>query len=154
MDFVRRFITADSFAIDIGANHGVYSLTMAKIASAGAVWAFEPASLTADLLETSKNVNSFENMTVCRAAVSDKSGDVAEFVIEGAASEMNHLVFDGTSGGKPTEQVQLTTLDECMHQYGWTRIDFIKIDAEGAELQIIAGAKRFFADMSPLVMFE
>lgn len=153
MDFVRRCITADSFAIDIGANHGVYSLTIAKVASAGAVWAFEPASLTADLLETSKNVNEFHHMTVCREAVSDKPG-VADFVIEGAASELNHLVFDGATGGKPTEKVQLTTLDDCMQQYAWTRMDFIKIDAEGAELQILEGAKLFFAELSPLVMFE
>jgi hypothetical protein len=53
--FVRHCLTAESLAIDIGANHGVFCLPMAQIARNGSVRAFEPASTTADLLETSRN---------------------------------------------------------------------------------------------------
>jgi hypothetical protein len=64
--FVRRCLTAESSAIDIGANHGVFCLPMAQIARDGSVWAFEPASITADLLETSRNANQLHNLVVCR----------------------------------------------------------------------------------------
>lgn len=64
--FVRHCLTAESFAIDIGANHGVFCLPMAHIARHGSVWAFEPASTTADLLETSRNANQLHNLVVCR----------------------------------------------------------------------------------------
>jgi hypothetical protein len=39
---------------------------MAHIARHGSVWAFEPASTTADLLETSRNANQLHNLVVCR----------------------------------------------------------------------------------------
>ena len=44
--FVLHCLTAESLAIDIGANHGVFCLPMAQIARNGSVWAFEPASTT------------------------------------------------------------------------------------------------------------
>jgi hypothetical protein len=97
-------------------------------------------------------------MCVCRAALSDTTG-VAQFVMAAGGPEYNHLVLDGVaeaeSGrGQRTEKVRLTTLDECMKEYGWQRIDFLKIDAEGAELNIIQGGRQFFEQLSPLVMFE
>lgn len=90
--------------------------------------------------------------------MSDTTG-VAQFVLAAGGSEYNHLVLDGVeeseSGrGQRTEQVRLTTLDECMKEFGWKRIDFLKIDAEGAELNIIQGGRQFFEQLSPLVMFE
>lgn len=90
--------------------------------------------------------------------MSDTTG-VAQFVMAAGGSEYNHLVLDGVeeseSGrGQRTEQVRLTTLDECMKEFGWKRIDFLKIDAEGAELNIIQGGRQFFEQLSPLVMFE
>ena len=127
--FVRRCLTRDAQCVDIGANHGVYCLHMAKTACEGGVWAFEPASHTADLLETSKSANVLDSLHVCRAAVSDASG-TARFVIEAGGSEYNHLLIDGSSEEKDTELVKLTTLDECVQQFSWTRMDFIKIDAE------------------------
>ena len=80
--FVQRCLTRDARCVDIGANHGVYCLNMAKSACEGGVWAFEPASRTADLLETAKNANGLDSLHVCRAAVSDEPG-TAEFVLEG-----------------------------------------------------------------------
>jgi FkbM family methyltransferase len=158
MGFVRRLMTPESCTIDIGANHGCFCLTMAKLAPAGQSWAFEPSTTTCDLLETSRNANELQNLTICRAAVSDATG-TATFVLADQGSEYNHLVLGEGAGEHPspgsrTEQVRLTTLDECMKAYSWQRIDFIKIDAEGAELQIIKGGKEFFDKLSPLVMFE
>ena len=127
--FVRRCLTRDAQCVDIGANHGVYCLHMAKTACEGGVWAFEPASHTADLLETSKNANELDSLHVCRAAVSDASG-TARFVIDAGGSEYNHLLMDASTEEKETELVKLTTLDECVQQFSWTRMDFIKIDAE------------------------
>jgi hypothetical protein len=54
----------------------------------------------------------------------------------------------------PSELVEITTLDECMKLFNWDKIDFIKIDAEGEEENIIQGGLDFFKIKSPLVMFE
>jgi len=58
--FVRRVLAAGDNAIDIGANYGVYALSMARaVGPSGRVWAFEPASRTAKLLAESIAANGF-----------------------------------------------------------------------------------------------
>jgi hypothetical protein len=68
-------------------------------------------------------------------------------------SELNSLVKNSVNIG-PFELVEITTLDECMKIFNWEKIDFIKIDAEGEEENIIQGGLDFFKIKSPLVMFE
>ena len=48
----------------------------------------------------------------------------------------------------------MVTLDDCMDRHRWVDIDFIKIDAEGEETNIVKGGRRFFAKLSPLVQYE
>src|SRR6185295_13036039 len=53
-----------------------------------------------------------------------------------------------------SEEVRVSTLDECRERHGWRDIAFVKIDAEGEEVNILSGGKRFLAEQSPLVQFE
>ena len=46
------------------------------------------------------------------------------------------------------------TLDECLARYGWNDIDFLKIDAEGEEANILKGGRRFLEELSPLIQYE
>ena len=153
MEFVRSCLEPTANAVDVGANHGVYSLSLAKVVQEGGgrVWAFEPSTMTADRLETSRNINHFGNLTVLRLAVSDAPGTL-KFTV--GLGELNHLITEDSSPDVKTEEVEVTTLDACMEKYGWTAVDFIKIDVEGAELNVITGGARFFKELSPLVMFE
>jgi hypothetical protein len=82
-----------------------------------------------------------------QAALSDQTG-TGRLHLD-AQVELNRLVADGSG-----EEVSLTTLDAEASPRAWGRIDFIKIDAEGGELAIIRGGEEFFAEQSPLVMFE
>ncbi len=84
------------------------------------------------------------------AAVSDREGRGT--LIGGAHSELGHLQRGQDIG--TGESVTLVTLDACRARLGLRDIAFIKIDAEGAEAEIIEGGRRFFAEESPLVMFE
>lgn len=54
----------------------------------------------------------------------------------------------------PSEEIQVLSLDQAVSDYGMIDIDFLKLDAEGEELRIIKGAKSFWNDESPLIMFE
>ncbi|MEO0392452.1 MAG: FkbM family methyltransferase [Pseudomonadota bacterium] len=158
--FIRKLAQPGMAMVDIGANFGIYSLAMAQairqIAAAdtpedhGKFWAIEPASTTADHLRLSVKANDFKNIAVLQMALSDSEGD-GYLTIQGS-SELNALA-DGP--GDDTEQVQLSTIDTLMaDNFGDTAIDFMKIDAEGAEADILRGGAKFFADQSPLVMFE
>jgi FkbM family methyltransferase len=150
--FLRRLLRPGQHVIDVGANYGVYALSMARsVQPAGRVWAFEPASGTADLLAAGIATNGFAHVSLERSALSSASGSALLALHPDA--EMNALVR-GAQGGGPTERVPVTTLDECLESRGWRDIEFVKIDAEGEEAGILEGGPRFFARESPLVQYE
>lgn len=150
--FLRRLLLPGQKVIDIGANYGVYTLCLANVVGpTGHVWAFEPASSTAKLLREGIASNSFSQITLEQSALSNVRG-VAQLSLD-PDSELNVVVRDQLSSSV-TETVALVSLDECLERYGWQDIDFVKIDAEGEEVNILKGGKRFFAELSPLVQYE
>lgn len=149
--FLRNVIGTGMRIIDVGANYGMYALSMAKlVGDQGHIWAFEPASNTVRNLNRSIRLNQFQNITVLQQGLSNRQG-AATFYISGRA-EMNTLNTENESGA--TETISLTTLDQCMEQLQWNEIDFIKLDAEGEESRIIDAGGQVLSKMSPLVMFE
>ena len=67
-------------------------------------------------------------------------------------SELNALVHDHASSR--SETVTLTTLDESLEVHDWQDIEFVKLDAEGEEGNILSGGARFLAKESPLIQYE
>ena len=73
--FVRHYIKPGMRIIDIGANYGLYTLSLAKIlGNSGKIWAFEPTKATADYLEDSISNNNFTNIKLIRSGLSDRMG--------------------------------------------------------------------------------
>ena len=150
--FLRRALEPGQQAVDVGANCGVYTLSIAKtVGPAGAVWAFEPASSTAALLEQGIAANAFTQVVLERSALSRECGTARLSLND--SSELNALLHSGQSE-TGSETVPLVTLDDCLQRYGWKHIDFLKIDAEGEEANIIKGGSRFLSELSPLILYE
>src|SRR5262245_59398326 len=146
--FVRRLLRPGMRAIDIGANYGAYTLAMAQaVGPAGRIWAYEPSRRTARYLRATIARNALANVEMIQAALSDRSG-TGRLNVD-AEPESSRLA-DGGNG----EEVSLATLDAEAGARGWGQIDFVKIDAEGGEFAIIRGGEAFFAQQSPLAMFE
>jgi FkbM family methyltransferase len=148
IDFLRHFVKPGMIAIDIGANLGVYSLLLARLVGpSGRVFSYEPGREARALLEHSRDLNDFGNLEIMDTALSDseRQGHLAA----AASSELRALAVAGTG-----EAVRITSLDIENISRQWPSPDFIKIDAEGEEEQIIAGGRAFFSTNSPLVMFE
>ena len=149
--FLRSLIQPGQKVIDIGANYGVYTLSMAQtVGSSGHVWAFEPASSTARLLRESITENCFSHVTLGQFAISSAKGKAHLYLDQD--SVMNSLSPEHET--RNSETVNVMSLDDCLKFYDWRNIDFIKIDAEGGELNILKGGTRFFSDCSPLVQYE
>jgi protein O-GlcNAc transferase len=152
LPFVRQILQPGQKVIDIGANYGVYTLPMAqKVGASGHVWAFEPASCTAQFLAKGIAENGFGQVTLEQKAMSSAPGS-AQLAFH-VQAELRSIVH-GAATPDGSEKVSLVTLDDCMDRFGWQDIELIKIDAEGEEANIVKGGRRFFATLAPLVQYE
>jgi FkbM family methyltransferase len=150
--FVRRLLLPGMKVVDIGANYGVYTLAMARLVGPeGAVWAFEPASTTMSYLRASIEHNRMSHVRLVQKAVSSRNG--TSHLSLNADAELNTL-SGSPNGTEQRETVELVTLDDCANEFDWSGLEFIKLDAEGEEHNIVIGGRNLLARESPLIMFE
>lgn len=126
--------------VDLGAHIGYFTLLAAKrVSPTGHVYAFEPVPSTCRLLEQNILINGFQSVvTIVPKAVSEKSGRVRFFLPKN--SSVSAQIATDTENGNCIE-VETISLDEFFEQIGWPRIDLIKMDIEGAEIQALRGMK-------------
>lgn len=150
--FLRHALKPGMKMIDIGANLGVYSLSLAPIiGSEGHIWAVEPASMTAQFLRHSIDQNGFGQITLFQAGISDHDG--VGFLHHDNNPEMHSLTPNAGANGRG-EDVPLITLDTLVSQIGNPVIDLMKIDAEDHEPAIFQGGQQFLKTQAPLLMLE
>ena len=148
--FVQKIARDGMTIVDVGANAGVYSLALARLAApSGRVVAFEPSPEARGRLLTGKVLNGADNLEVVDAALSSYEGAAVLTGGDGVQSELG--MIEATGSGIP---VRVVTLDGEAVERQLTAIDFLKIDAEGAELSIISGGQTVLANQTPLIMFE
>ena len=154
LDFVRRTIAPGQTVLDIGANIGLFTITMASLTGpTGKVFAFEPLEDLATLLARSVAENNFTDRVVLeRVAVSDKAGSAQLISASKTTNAGGAYLNAGTvPPGHEANQVKLITLDT----YPVRRpVHFIKIDVEGAELLAFRGAKELLKEDRPLILSE
>lgn len=139
----------DTF-VDVGANVGFYTrMGSALVGGSGRVFAFEPLSPARRLLEM--NTKGVTNVVVDDRALSDHNGE-ADFHVRPQGDTSSLL----PGGPGSSVRVGVTTLDARLLSEGGapTRVDFIKIDVEGAELSVLRGATKTIEKYQPLVYFE
>jgi FkbM family methyltransferase len=126
------------YCVDIGANHGYYSLLMAACTGAsGRVLAIEPNPRLGSLLERTLEVNGFQTYSqVLQKAVSDTPMNNVNLIIPRQRG-INATICGTAAEGDEILEVETVTLDEITQD--WPRVDFVKIDAEGAEEAIFRG---------------
>ena len=150
--FLRCWAQPGARVLDIGANYGTFALSLATaVGPEGSVIAVEPTPATASCLRDSIAANGFAHLELVEAALSDREG-MLHLRLE-ADSELNALADEPGDEGQ-TVQVPSSTIDALMASRGWPDLDFIKLDAEGAELRIVAGGEQTLRTCSPLVLFE
>ena len=140
---LARLAAGDRGFVDVGANVGYYSAYMAP--AVAFVYAFEPDERAFPCLNRLQS--SIPRLTAIHAAVSDTDGEGR--LSYGACSDVSALAKDGTTG----TPVRTFTLD-CMLPSLPGRIGAIKIDTEGHELAVLAGAETLVARDRPLILLE
>jgi len=149
---LRRLLSPGDTFVDAGANVGVYSLAAAAaVGPTGRVIACEPAPGTMRLLRQSVALNEAWWVELHETALSDYHG-TAEFVTFEPGSALSSFAPKRRTAGT-TITVPVTSIDELVAG----RVDdvaLVKIDAEGAELQVVRGAQHLFATRRPPVIVE
>lgn len=142
-----------SVLVDIGANHGIYTLALAQRAAlcGGRVIAFEPNPGLHPGLEASLAANQLAHLVKLRHEGLSREPGQAQFHIP-----LNpELASLSPVAGARQVDVELTTLDALADALDPDeRLGLLKIDAEGAELDILAGGKHALEKHRPIAMFE
>ena len=122
--------------VDVGSHVGVFAIFAAEKASAGRVIAVEPILGNYELLEQNILLNSARNVVPLRAAISGKSGSVRMFLADQNIEHSIHAdLIHKTTGQEMI--VPGLSLADLMESQKITYVDFLKINCEGAEYDIL-----------------
>lgn len=150
--FIREHLKAGDVFLDIGANIGWYTVLASTIVGErGFIFAFEPRPETAARLRQTIEDNPLKDRIVLhQCGLSDAQG-VA--YIKNKIDDDNpggSAVSSRATWGIDSAQIALRTLNS----FNFERIDVVKMDVEGSEMNVMRGAKQLFARLRPVVLTE
>jgi FkbM family methyltransferase len=122
---------SNSIILDIGAHAGAFSVKIAKRVNRGFVLAIEPHPSNFNLLIQNISINKLRNVMPLNLALSGKMGKIRLY-LNGKSYIPSTFFRKGRWLEVPTD-----SLDNVIRRLGLERVDFIKIDAEGAALDIL-----------------
>src|SRR6266404_4023440 len=155
--FLDRALKPGMIFVDVGANDGYYTLFAARrVGPSGRVVAAEPSSRERAHLQRNLGRNGLDNVTVVPAAIGADTGLADLHLAHGVHAGHNTLggfAHDDVERAS-LERVPIEPLDSVIARLGLARVDFVKIDVEGAEARVIAGACNLLTSMRPLMLIE
>jgi FkbM family methyltransferase len=147
LDYFISHLNSYSSFVDVGANHGIFSLVFCADRPDGRVLAVDPSPVAFDILNRNRDLNGFDQMQTRKAACGAARGEVR------MKRNWHHLEAVGPEDASAdTELVGVLPLDEICAECNVTP-ELIKIDVEGFELPVLEGATRVL-DTAKLLFLE
>ena len=159
---ISHLVNDEDICFDIGANIGIYSLVLSDLVGLkGSIHSFEPVEHIRQKLLLNLTLNRAKNILVNDFALGDTSGEFPMFQVkdgefrQGTSTLIsnNNIEEMGESCFKK-QQVIVKTVDEYVVEKDLTRLDFIKIDVEGFEKNVIQGGRNVIKKFKPNILFE
>jgi FkbM family methyltransferase len=159
LDYICRTVAPGATVVDVGANIGTHTLTLANCIgpNGGRVHSFDPSEAF-DTLTENIELNHFQDrVTLNRCAAGEKNGTLRLAKVaagsEGYISRGTPSLESFTATGY--FEVPMVTLDSYAASHNLPQIDFLKVDVEGGEPFVFAGAQKLLeARAIRNVMFE
>lgn len=143
----RAHIRPGDVVLDVGAHIGIFTVYASKkVGESGKVFSFEPEPENLRILKKNVAINGCSNVQVFPFALSNEEGNIKLFVQELPG---RHSIM----GGSPVDiQVPVRKLDDVVYELALSRVNVLKIDAEGAESKILSGAKKTLAISNNVIL--
>jgi FkbM family methyltransferase len=154
--FMEIFLQPGMTVLDIGAHHGYYTLLASiMVETKGSVVAFEPSRREGLRLKRHIRMNGCTNVVIEQAALGAAAGEADLYLVDGPEDYCNSLRPPAVSAQTCKVRVRVQTLDQFLARHRIGDIDFIKLDVEGAELDVLRGASGLLSQSwRPVFMIE
>ncbi len=159
--FYLQYLRERMTVFDVGANIGELTIMFARFADEGQVHAFEASGAAFEHLTQICRATGRSNIVLNQAAVMDHEGVASLYVYDAEHSSWNSLArrplenYGITLTAIATEEVKAITIDTYCEKMGVKTIDLLKVDVEGAEYQVLLGARRMLEAKSVrCIVFE
>jgi len=140
-ELVKKEIKKGDIVLDIGANIGYYTLVFSQIVGTeGRVFAFEPDPNNFALLKKNIEINNLKNVVLIQKAVSDVSNPLSLYLCD--YNHAQHRIYPSSRCNEKIT-VESTIIDDYFSEKEFcNKINFVKIDVEGAEYDVIEGMQK------------
>lgn len=155
--FIEKIVGRGDVVIDIGANFGWYTTLCAKLCgNKGEVHAFEPVPSTLEELRFNLKLNHFEdNVIVNEFALGDEQEKSQIYLFKGLPHSHASLSKLGRTDGRAISIDVLTLDNYAKKNLNEKQVRFIKLDVEGAELNVLNGSGTFMSQQKNIwMLFE
>ena len=152
---LKSFLSEGDTFVDIGANHGSFSIIAAKLVGhSGLVVAIEPQPRLAHLVEKSLAANTQCKYQVHRIACGDQDGHTDFYLTTGSSGSAGLFPALSTTSSYRKFSVPLKRFDDAVDWQQFPGQVFIKLDIEGSELAFLRGASTMIRARKPHIMLE
>jgi len=153
--YLWRILRPGMVFLDIGAHHGLYSLVAAKrLGADSTVVAFEPSQNEFRRLRLHLRLNGMRSVRAEPVALGATSSNQKFFQIISGDNTRGGLRPPASSDRVLETLVETACLDDYLRRRAVNRVDLVKLDVEGAELEVLQGASIVLAKFRPIFIFE
>lgn len=157
IDCCAAYVPENAICIDVGANIGVMAIALAWIAKRGRIVALEPDPQTVEFLRANAVRNAPSNVEVVQQLVGTSGARrlfMANATDSGWSTSLDPALIPEFPGYQAQGLMECVSIDDLLHARDLPRVDFIKVDCEGGELEVLAGAQETLRRFRPMVMLE
>jgi len=154
-DRLLERIKPASRIIDVGANIGMLTLPFARKAGGGRVVSFEPDPVNRERLVGHLALNGIGNVRVEAVGLGGEERMHRLCQVVGTNSGMNRIILEDPASERfPFTEINIARLDHIWPHLGLDRVDLIKIDVEGFEMEVLKGAGQVLGEFRPDLFIE
>ena len=147
-DVFKALIDKGMVVVDVGANIGYYTLLAARcVGEKGKVFAFEPEPYNYSLLLKNIEINGYRNIIPSRKAVFSKTGKMKMYLDKSNLG--GHSLTEANVHKSVSITIEVTSLDDYFKNSKY-KIDVIKLDVQGLEMDVLEGMKNIITQNNNL----